>query len=70
VGNGGGEGRGRGGEEGEGGEGGEGEERRREGGKGRAVLYEPYHFSIRSAASGEWVSYVISIMALERRVRR
>jgi len=28
-----------------------GGERRREGGKGRAVLFEPYHFSIRSAAS-------------------
>jgi len=29
----------------------EGEDRRREAGKGRAVLYEPYHFLIRSAAS-------------------
>jgi len=32
------------------------EERRREGRKGRAVLYEPYHFSIRSAASAGHVA--------------
>jgi len=41
----------RGRKEGKGGKEGEGEERRMEEGKGRAVLYEPYHFSIRSAAS-------------------